>query len=68
MPARNDTLKDRLSRFREIKLSVTGRNSGRTISVPVWFVLEGEKLYLLPVQGSDTQCRRVAAPKDVFRN
>ncbi len=55
MPARNDALKDRLSRFREIKLSVTGRNSGRTISIPVWFVLEGEKLYLLPVQGSDTQ-------------
>jgi deazaflavin-dependent oxidoreductase (nitroreductase family) len=55
MPARKDTIKDRLSQFREIKLSVTGRNSGRTISVPVWFVLEGEKLYLLPVQGSDTQ-------------
>jgi len=35
--------------------SVIGRKSGRTISVPVWFVLEGEKLYLLPVQGSDTQ-------------
>ena len=32
-----------------------GRKSGRTISIPVWFVLEGEKLYLLPVQGSDTQ-------------
>ena len=55
MPARNDALEDRLSRFREIKLSVTGRNSGRTVSIPVWFVLEGEKLYLLPVQGSDTQ-------------
>jgi hypothetical protein len=55
MPARNDTLKDRLSRLREIEISVTGRNSGRTISIPVWFVLEGEKLYLLPVQGSDTQ-------------
>ena len=55
MPARNDALKDRLSRYREIKLSVTGRNSGRTISIPVWFVLEDEKLYLLPVPGSDTQ-------------
>ena len=33
-----------------------GRKSGQLISVPVWFVLEGsEKLYLLPVQGSDTQ-------------
>jgi len=34
---------------------VTGRKSGRAISIPVWFVLEGGKLYLLPVQGSDTQ-------------
>jgi deazaflavin-dependent oxidoreductase (nitroreductase family) len=48
-------LKDRLSRYREIKLSVTGRKSGKTISHPVWFVLEGNKLYLLPVQGSETQ-------------
>ncbi|MGA2856709.1 MAG: nitroreductase/quinone reductase family protein [Candidatus Sulfotelmatobacter sp.] len=55
MAVRNDTLKDRLSRFREIKISVTGRKSGRTISNPVWFVLDGDKLYLLPVQGSDTQ-------------
>ena len=55
MAARNDALKDRLSRFREIKIRVTGRNSGRTISIPVWFVLENEKLYLLPVQGSGTQ-------------
>ena len=55
MPARNDALKDRLSRYREINITVTGRMSGRTISIPVWFVLEGDKLYLLPVQGSDTQ-------------
>src|SRR5438270_13727680 len=55
MPARNDSLKDRLSRAREIKLSVIGRNSGRAISIPVWFVLDDENLYLLPVQGSDTQ-------------
>jgi hypothetical protein len=34
---------------------VIGRKSGRTISIPVWFVLGGDKLYLLPVQGSDTQ-------------
>ena len=49
MPTRNDDLKDRL------KISVIGRKSGRMISIPVWFVLEGDKLYLLPVQGSDTQ-------------
>jgi deazaflavin-dependent oxidoreductase (nitroreductase family) len=48
-------LKARLARFRQIKLSVIGRKSGKTISIPVWFVLEGDSLYLLPVQGSDTQ-------------
>ena len=55
MPARNDDLKDRLSRYREINITVTGRKSGRAISIPVWFVLEDDTLYLLPVQGSDTQ-------------
>ena len=54
-PTRNDALKDRLSRYREIKITVTGRKSGRAISNPVWFVLDGDKLYLLPVQGSDSQ-------------
>lgn len=48
-------LKDRLSRYRQIKLSVTGRKTGKTISNPVWFVAEGDALYLLPVHGSDTQ-------------
>ncbi|MGA2424771.1 MAG: nitroreductase/quinone reductase family protein [Terriglobales bacterium] len=52
---RNDTLRDRLSRYREIKITVTGRKSGRAISIPVWFVWEDDKLYLLPVQGSHTQ-------------
>ena len=55
MPARNHDLKDRLSRYREINLSVTGRKSGRIISQPVWFVSEDDKVYLLPVRGSDTQ-------------
>ena len=43
-----ERLKDRLSRYRQIKISVIGRKSGKTISIPVWFVPEGEKLYLLP--------------------
>src|SRR6516165_5482590 len=55
MPARRDSLKDLLSRSSEITINVIGRRSGRRISNPVWFVLEGEKLYLLPVKGSDTQ-------------
>ena len=55
MPRAKDDLRDRLSRYRQIKIRVIGRKSGRTISIPVWFVLEGAKLYLLPVQGSDTR-------------
>jgi len=51
-------LKSRLARYRQIKISVIGRKTGRTISIPVWFVLEGDNLHLLPVQGSDTQWYR----------
>jgi hypothetical protein len=47
-------LHQRLNRVYEITLSVKGRKSGRDIARPVWFVHEGNMLYLLPVQGSDT--------------
>lgn len=47
-------LHQRLNGASEITLSVKGRNSGRDIARPVWFVHEGNELYLLPVQGSDT--------------
>jgi hypothetical protein len=50
-----DILKDRLARYRQITICVIGRKSGRRISIPVWFVLEGENLHLLPVAGSATQ-------------
>jgi deazaflavin-dependent oxidoreductase (nitroreductase family) len=46
--------KERFARY-QIKLRVIGRKSGKTISIPVWFVLEREKLFLLPVQGPETQ-------------
>ena len=80
MPTSNETLKERLAHYREIKITVIGRKSGKKISVPVWFVFEEDKskddkskkdkskkgkskkgkskketLYLLPVEGSDTQ-------------
>ena len=55
MPAHNTALEDRLSRSREITIRVVGRKSGQSISNPVWFVWDENKLYLLPVQGSDTQ-------------
>jgi len=67
MPARNDALKNRLSRSREINISVIGRKSGRLISIPVWFVLDGDKLYLLPVLGSDTQWYKNVLKKPSIR-
>ena len=51
----NDSFKNHVSRSTEITITVTGRKSGRAISNPVWFVLDGDKLYLLPVKGSETQ-------------
>ena len=55
MSSRSDSLQDHLSRYRQITITVTGRKSGRDVSIPVWFVFEDDKLYLLPVQGSHTQ-------------
>jgi deazaflavin-dependent oxidoreductase (nitroreductase family) len=55
VPTLKETLKDRLARYRQIKISMIGRKSGKTISIQVWFVLDGEKVYLLPVKGSETQ-------------
>jgi deazaflavin-dependent oxidoreductase (nitroreductase family) len=57
MTGSNEALKNHLSRSQEINITVTGRKSGKAISNPIWFVLDKDedKLYLLPVQGSDTQ-------------
>lgn len=39
----------------EINITVVGRRTGKQRTLPVWFVVEGNKLYLLPVRGSKTQ-------------
>jgi hypothetical protein len=55
MATATEALKQQLASASEIEISVIGRKTGRRITIPVWFVLEGDTLYLLPVQGSDTQ-------------
>jgi deazaflavin-dependent oxidoreductase (nitroreductase family) len=55
MASPNNSFIDELSRSSEITITVTGRKSGRAISIPIWFASDDEKLYLLPVQGSNTQ-------------
>ncbi|MBV9608971.1 MAG: nitroreductase family deazaflavin-dependent oxidoreductase [Acidobacteria bacterium] len=67
MPKPNTTLRDRLSRESEINISVKGRKSGREISIPIWFVFDQDQLYLLPVQGSDTQWYKNVLKNPLFR-
>jgi hypothetical protein len=45
---------DALKNTDELEITATGRVSVRKISNPVWFVQEGNTLYLLPVKGSDS--------------
>jgi hypothetical protein len=67
MAARNEVLLEKLGRAQEIRISVTGRKSGRIISLPIWFVLDGKKLYLLPVHGSDTEWYKNVLEKPTVR-
>ncbi|MFI5027075.1 MAG: nitroreductase/quinone reductase family protein, partial [Solirubrobacterales bacterium] len=54
----SDGLKSALQNVNEVELTVTGRNTGRESSRPLWFVEEGEKLLLLPISGSDSNWYR----------
>jgi hypothetical protein len=51
-------LKDALQDTNEVELTVTGRRSGRESSRPVWFVQEADRLFLLPISGSDSNWYR----------
>lgn len=46
--------KDALQSTNQIDLTVTGRRTGREITLPVWFDQEEDKLYLVPVRGTDS--------------
>lgn len=39
----------------EVEITVTGRESGEPVTRTVWFVGEDDRLYLLPVRGSDSE-------------
>jgi deazaflavin-dependent oxidoreductase (nitroreductase family) len=54
-PTLSNDLKNHLTRSRGLTITVTGRKSGRAVSIPVWFAFENGKLYLVPVTGSNTQ-------------
>jgi hypothetical protein len=47
------TLLERLKHSDELKIAVIGRMTKKKFSTPVWFVLEGENVILVPTKGSD---------------
>jgi deazaflavin-dependent oxidoreductase (nitroreductase family) len=54
----DDDFAKALKRRRQISITVTGRRTGRAVSIPVWFVSDDRAIWLLPVSGSDTQWYR----------
>jgi deazaflavin-dependent oxidoreductase (nitroreductase family) len=53
-----DELKSALRDASEVDLTVTGRKSGQQSTRPVWFVLEPDKVLLVPVTGTDSSWYR----------
>jgi deazaflavin-dependent oxidoreductase (nitroreductase family) len=49
-----EVLLDRLKQSNEVTITVTGRKSKRKFSTPVWFVVDGRKVTLVPMKGSDS--------------
>jgi deazaflavin-dependent oxidoreductase (nitroreductase family) len=50
--SRGDFL-DKPKESSEVRITVTGRKTMKKFSTPVWFVLEGRKVILVPTMGSD---------------
>jgi hypothetical protein len=54
----SDELKNALRDADEVDLTVTGRKSGQESTRPIWFVLEGDRLILVPVTGTESDWYR----------
>jgi hypothetical protein len=62
-----EEFKDALRDRNEVDLTVTGRKTGHESSRPIWFVVDGERLLLLPVSGSDSNWYRNAVKTPAIR-
>ena len=56
-----------LDSSQEIQLIVTGRKSGQEISLPVWFVRDGDQVHLVPVTGTDSNWYKNVLKEPVIR-
>ncbi len=50
----SSNVEKQLDSSKELHITVTGRNSGKEFSTPVWFVREAKTVFLLPVTGSNS--------------
>ena len=50
-----EALLGRLKQSSEVEVGVTGRKTKRRISAPVWFVVDGRIVVLVPTKGSESQ-------------
>ncbi len=53
-----EELRSALQDGNEVELTTTGRKTGNESSRPIWFVLEEDKVLLLPVSGSESNWYR----------
>lgn len=51
----SSNVEKQLDSSKELQITVTGRNSGKEFSTPVWFVREAKTVFLLPVKGSNSE-------------
>jgi deazaflavin-dependent oxidoreductase (nitroreductase family) len=51
--AQRESLLGRLKQSNEVTITVTGRKTKKRFSAPVWFVLDKERVMLVPMKGSD---------------
>jgi hypothetical protein len=52
-PDNRETLLRVLEKSNEVNITVTGRISKKKVSTPVWFVVDGRRVVLVPMKGSD---------------
>lgn len=55
MPSTSNDFHKALNSANELHITFTGRKSGKKFSTPVWFVNDSTKIYLIPVNGTQTQ-------------
>src|SRR5580704_12139216 len=54
----DDDFRKALDSTDELGIAFIGRKTGKKFSTPVWFVNQGDKVYLLPVNGTESDWYR----------